>query len=129
VEHHHPTLSSALESGLTAVWGNVDSEDVLRAAGIAQARMLIMAVPGWKDIHLGIQRANLLNPRLFVVARAAGPTHVQSLRDLGVTAIVQPEFEGGVEMVRRVLAQYERSDEEIAHLTSSLRRALYEPGG
>ena len=52
---------------------------------------------------------------------------MQDLRALRVDAVVQPEFEGGLEMVRRALAHSERSDDEIDRVTDSLRRALYEP--
>ena len=70
VEIHHEALAGPLEQGLPVVWGDISSEDILRAAGIPQARMLAMAVPEWHAIRLGIDRAKPLNPRLFVVARA-----------------------------------------------------------
>ncbi len=61
------------------------------------------------------------------MARASGTAHVETLRGLGVDAVVQPEFEGGIEMVRRALSQCERPDGEIDRLTGNLRRALYDP--
>jgi CPA2 family monovalent cation:H+ antiporter-2 len=88
--------------------------------------MLVMAVPEWHAIRLGIERARRLNPRLFVVARATAAAHVEDLRALRVDAVVQPEFEGGLEMVRRALAQCDRGDDEIDRLTEALRRGLYD---
>ena len=65
-----------------------------------------------------------MNPRLYVVARATAAAHMDDLRALRVDAVVQPEFEGGLEMVRRALSQSERSDDEIDRVTDSLWRAL-----
>ena len=84
--------------------------------------MLVMAVPEWQAIRLGIDRAKALNPRLFVIARATTVRHVEDLRGLHADVVVQPEFEGGVEMVRQALRQCERSGVEIDHLTRSFAR-------
>jgi CPA2 family monovalent cation:H+ antiporter-2 len=105
VELNHEALARPLEQGVPVVWGDISSEDILRAAGILHARMLVMAVPEWQAIRLGIDRAKRLNPRLFVVARATAAGDVEDLRALRADVVVQPEFEGGIEMVRRALAQ------------------------
>jgi CPA2 family monovalent cation:H+ antiporter-2 len=86
-----------------------------------------MTIPDWQATRLGIGRARRLNPRLFIVARASAGRHVEDLRALGADVIVQPEFEGGVEMVRQALAHLERTDAEIDRLTAALRKALYNP--
>lgn len=126
IEFNHEAVLRPIEQGVPAIWGDVASEDILRAAGIGHARMLVVAVPEWHAIRLGIERAKRLNPRLFVIARATGVAHVNDLRELRVDVVVQPEFEGGVEMVRRALAQCDRDDDEIDRLTRQLRAALYE---
>jgi CPA2 family monovalent cation:H+ antiporter-2 len=125
VEMHHEALTALSEQGIPTVWGDIAGEDILRAAGVAQARMLVMAVPEWRAVRLGIEHATRMNARLFVVARATTTAHVDNLRQLRVDAIVQPEFEGGIEMVRRALTELDRKDEEIDRLSRDLRRALY----
>ncbi len=129
VELNHETLTQPLAEGLPVVWGDISSEEILRAAGIPDARMLVMAVPEWNAIRLGIERAKRLNPRLYVVARATAAHRVDDLRVLGVDVAVQPEFEGGVEMMRQALRYCDRPETEIEWLTSKLRQALYEPPG
>jgi CPA2 family monovalent cation:H+ antiporter-2 len=127
VDLHHQTLAAALEDGVPAVWGDIANEDILRAAGIAHARMVVLAVPEWKAVRLGVELALRLNPRVFVVARASNTRRVDELRALRVHAVVQPEFEGGLEMVRRALSQFDRSDADIDSVTGELRRTLYQP--
>ena len=87
----------------------------------------LLPSPDRHAIMSGIEHARRMNPRLYVVARATAAGHVDDLRALRVDAVVQPEFEGGIEMVRRALAQCERSGDEIERLTEELRRALYQP--
>jgi len=53
VEFNHGALAQPLEQGMPVVWGDISSEDILRAAGIPQARMLVMAVPDWQAIRFG----------------------------------------------------------------------------
>jgi hypothetical protein len=50
---------------------------------------------------------------------------VHHLRELGVAA-VQPEFEGGLEMVRLGLLRYGQSAEDTSRIVDILRREIYE---
>lgn len=47
-----------------------------------------------------------MNPAISVIARALRTDDLPELRKLGVDAVIQPEFEGGVAMVRQALVQY-----------------------
>ncbi|MGE0394217.1 MAG: cation:proton antiporter, partial [Vicinamibacterales bacterium] len=125
VELHHATAMRAREEGVPVVWGDIASEEILRAAGAASARMLVMAAPEWQALRLGIARARQVNPRLLIVCRATTATHVEDLRALGVDGVVQPEFEGGIELVRRALVLCERSEDDIDGLTRQMRQSLY----
>lgn len=129
VELNHAAAVQARDEGLPVIWGDIGSEEVLRAAATAEARLLVAAVPDWHAIRLGIERARRLNPSLFVVARATAPRHVADLRRLRADVAVQPEFEGGVEMVRQVLRQFARDPDEIDRVSSELRSVLYDPAG
>jgi CPA2 family monovalent cation:H+ antiporter-2 len=127
VDLNYDAVRDPLDQGLPVVWGDISSEDILRVAGIVQARMLVMTVPEWQAIRVGIDRAKQLNPRLFVIARASAARHVNDLRALRADVVVQPEFEGGIEMVRQALQRSDRTDAQIDQLTADLRKALYQP--
>lgn len=126
VDMNHELMTRMLEQGETAVWGDVSSEEILHAAGIERARMLVLAVSDWKSIQIGVERARRINPRLFVVARATATSQVETLQSLRVDAVVQPEFEGGVEMVRRALVHFDRTEAQIDMMTADLRKLLYQ---
>ena len=86
-----------------------------------------MAVPDQSTVRLCVQRAKAINPRVAIVARAVREYHISELKSLGVAAAVQPEFEGGLEMVRQALLLYGRGDSTPALMTL-IRRGLYEEG-
>ena len=87
--------------------------------------MLVMAVPDWSATRLGIDRARALNSRLFVVARATTAAHVGDLKALRVDSVVQPEFEGGLAMVRRALEACDHTGDDIERLLADLRQRHY----
>lgn len=130
VESRHEVVTPLIEHGDVAIWGDITSEEILRAAGVPQARMLVMAMPDGQAIEAGIARARQINPRLFVIARATTAAHVHALRDLHVNAVVQPEFEGGLAMVRQVLTEYGAAEHEIDPVIADVRQRHYdEPTG
>lgn len=129
VESRHEIAAALIEQGDAAIWGDIASEEVLRAAGVSQARMLVMAVPERHAIETGIERARHLNPRLFIVARAATAQHVHALRALLVDAVVQPEFEGGLAMVRQALSEFGATDDDIDPLIAIVRQRHYADAG
>ncbi len=68
-----------------------------------------------------------MNPDIRVVARAPSGEHGLSLAGSGADEVVQPEFEAGLEFVRRVLRWQGVSARETTALVSWRRTAFYEP--
>jgi monovalent cation:H+ antiporter-2, CPA2 family len=124
---NNQAVAAAAAAGHRGIWGDTSSEEVLHAVGVAEARVLVVAVPDWNAARVAIERARRINPGLFIVARATAARHLEALAALGVNAAVQPEFEGGVEMTRQALRHLDRSEVEIEQLAEAARKALYAP--
>jgi CPA2 family monovalent cation:H+ antiporter-2 len=125
-EWDHATFSDAQAQGVPAVWGDVAQEEILHAAQIENARVIVLTIPEQSTIRLSVERARKMNPSLIVIARAMREHNIAELRRLGINAAVQPEFEGGIEMVRQTLASYSFDEIEASRLISNLRSDLYE---
>ena len=125
VELSHPAFRGAVEDGFSGIWGDITSEQILNAAHVERARTLLLTVPDQSTIHLSVEQARRVNPTIVTIARAVRTHHVSELRSLGVDVVVQPEFEGGVEMVRQVLVQYNADDPATSHLVSEARSEFY----
>jgi len=124
VELDYSIFTRAVADGMPSVWGDITRVEVLGAVHISRARILVVTVPDRGSVQLTVVHARRIHPSLAVVARAVRETDVAELRALGVTATVQPEFEGGVEMLRQTLIHCGR-DGDASRLMAELRDSLY----
>jgi CPA2 family monovalent cation:H+ antiporter-2 len=122
VELSHAVFEPLAKDGFRGVWGDITGDEILKAANVAAARVLVLTVPERNTVRLAAERARRLNPSIAIVARAIETSDVAALRHAGVDAAVQPEFEGGVEMVRQALVRY---DAVAPDLISDLREEYY----
>ncbi len=124
-EWDHAVFNDANAQGFLSVWGDITQEEILHAAHVKEARVVVLTMPDQETIRLSAQRARKMNPRLILIARAAREHNVADLRAWGVNATVQPEFEGGIEMFRQALVSYSYDEVRASHLISGLRSDLY----
>lgn len=83
--------------------GDATDEDVLRAAGIARARVLVTALNGDADNLYVTLTARSMCPDLFIVARTASDTAVPKLLQAGANRVVNPQDLGGARMAALAL--------------------------
>jgi monovalent cation:H+ antiporter-2, CPA2 family len=126
VEINHAVFGGVASEGFTGIWGDITGDEILKAAGIESGRVLLLTVPDQATVRMAVQRARSLNPNVSVIARAFRREDVLEFRRLGVSGAVQPEFEGGVEMVREALLQYDPDTAAAAALVSQMRTEYYE---
>ena len=127
IEIDHTLAESSRDAGLPTVWGDTSHIEVLEAAGIRHARLMLVAVSDAVSARAAVEKARTLNPGLRIVARALYPEHLAELANLGVYEAVQPEMEAGLEMVRQVLSHYGKPAAEVQRFTDAVRDDLYGP--
>jgi CPA2 family monovalent cation:H+ antiporter-2 len=127
IEIDHSLAEAAREAGLATVWGDTSHVEVLEAAGIRRARLMLVAVSDAVSARVAVEKSRALNPELRIVARALYPEHLAELANLGVYEAVQPEMEAGLEMVRQVLSHYGKPAAEVQRFTDAVRDDLYGP--
>ncbi|HYZ86637.1 MAG TPA: cation:proton antiporter, partial [Bryobacteraceae bacterium] len=125
VELSHTLFQQLSSEGIQSVWGDATSDEILHVAGVSRARLLLLAVPDQNTLRLATIRARHLNPNLTIIARAVRPDHIQELCKLGVNAVIQPEFEGGVEMVRQALTRFKNDEATVSRVISDVRAEFY----
>lgn len=81
-----------------AVCGDATDEDILRAAGIDRARVLITALHADADNLYVTLTGRSMRPDLFIVARTASDSAVAKLRQAGADRVVNPQELGGIRM-------------------------------
>ena len=100
-----PDLIEILEKrGIPTSSGNAISEDVMRAAGIAEADLLFVTVPDGFEAGGIVELARKINPRIKVYARAHSDAEVAHLQALGADLIVSGEREIADAMIDKASA-------------------------
>jgi CPA2 family monovalent cation:H+ antiporter-2 len=67
-----------------------------------------------------------MNSKLDIVARVQRDKDIELLKDIGVTELVLPFFEGGLEMIRHTLHRFGMSATEIQYVLNNLRQGQAE---
>ena len=95
------TLSS--RSGMHTLYGDAANSTILQHADLRDARLLVITVPDEAVAAIVVAAARGLAPTLPIVVRAATGDGARHLRRLGADALVRPEFEGGLQILRSAL--------------------------
>jgi K+:H+ antiporter len=125
VEYNSKVVEELRGAGVPAVYGDAANVAVLAHVRLAEARLLAALMPHGAAVELAVRHARHLNPRLYIVARASNAAEVRRLREAGADAVVQPEFEAGVEVIRQALERYGIFGLELDHVVAGRRHAFY----
>jgi CPA2 family monovalent cation:H+ antiporter-2 len=90
--------------GIGATYGDPAQPEVLRAAGLAQAKMIVITAPALMDKMRICGAARALNPRIAIVATAAGDAERAWLQELGAAFTCDPLDEASDALLRAIHA-------------------------
>ncbi len=127
VELDQNRVEMAKAAGFPVVYGDGSHEVVQEALAMATASLLVVTTPGIVVAGTIIKNARKVNNRIRVVARMADPSFLDVFKELGVRALVYPEFEAGLEITRQVLLHLHIPAPEIQRQTEDMRQKLLEP--
>ena len=103
LDHNAEQVETVRRFGWPVFYGDATRLDLLRTAGAAQARVLVLAID---DVAQSLQVAALVRehfPQLQIVARARNVTHFYRLRKLGITLIEREMLDASLMSGRQVL--------------------------
>ncbi|MBN1833864.1 MAG: cation:proton antiporter [Deltaproteobacteria bacterium] len=125
IELDHQRFEQAKAAGMAVVYGDASQEIVLEAARIKEATLLILTLPGLVEARSVIVHSKRLNNELEIIARTSGPDSFELFKELGVSEVVLPEFEAGLEMTRQSLLRLRVPPTEVHRYTDILRQEIY----
>jgi glutathione-regulated potassium-efflux system ancillary protein KefC len=102
-------------------YGDATRLDLLRTAGAADAKLLVVAVDAWSSPWPSSPGAAHF-PNLQIVARARDVTHWNELRDRGVTHVERELFESSLRSARTVLEVLGHTPHEARQHAMRFRR-------
>lgn len=125
VDRDQRRLEEAAALGAATLFGDAASLAILERAGLARARVLIVAIGDPLAARLAIERARAINPRLSVVSRAHGKGEIADLLEAGATRVADPEVETALELTGTGLQRMGVSGPELAAIVLGARRRAY----
>jgi glutathione-regulated potassium-efflux system ancillary protein KefC len=129
LDHDADMIEAARSFGYKVFYGDATRLDLLRTAGAATARVLVVAVD---DIEQSLRIVDLARehfPNLELVVRARDVTHWHQLRDRGVMRVERELFESSLRSGRSVLELLGHAPHEARRQALRFRRhnlALFE---
>ena len=124
VEMNIDTVRALRERGARAVHGDATREDILRAAGVADAQTLIISSAGVAGFEETLRLTRQLNARILVLARAESLREASALRAAGADEVFSGEGEVALAfadaILRRLGATPEQVDRERYRVHSEL---------
>jgi len=121
-----PRVISALRAKeVPCIYGDAGNPEILAHAQLDKARVLICTFPDFISVELATRNALGINPKLDIIARVHRDFDADLLKGIGVSEIVRPEFEAGLEITRHTLHRFGVSASEIQIILSGLREGQY----
>jgi glutathione-regulated potassium-efflux system ancillary protein KefC len=129
LDHDADMVEAARSFGYQVHYGDATRLDLLRTAGAASARVLVVAVDDTDQCLRIVDLAREHFPHLELVVRARDVTHWNALRDRGVLRVEREVFESSLRSGRTVLEVLGQTPYEARRQAMRFRRhnlALFE---
>ncbi len=121
LDHDAGMVETARAFGYTVYYGDATRLDLLRTAGAADARVLVVAVDDVEQSLALVDLAREHFPHLHLVARARDATHWNALRERGVTDMDRELFESSLNSAQRVLRALGSHEADARRLTERFK--------
>jgi CPA2 family monovalent cation:H+ antiporter-2 len=96
------TVKHLKERGVPSTYGDAGNERVCQSADPARAALAVLVLPDSESARRAFRALKTLNPALPIITRAHWDSDREALFREGATEVIQPEFEGGNQMIRHV---------------------------
>ena len=113
------TIDTMRRFGVKGFFGDPARPELLEAAGLATASVLVVAVDDRDKSNMIVAFARKSRPDLHIVARARDRVHVYELYQAGANDIVRETFDSSIRAGRYVLENMGFSDYEAAKLSQA----------
>lgn len=126
IDHNPSQIDFVRRFGLKVYYGDASQIGILEAAGIKDAKLLVITIDHQETVNRLVAEVKRLYPDLPIVARARDRTHTYQLLDLGLKHIERETFGSALSMGQMALRAMGVGSFEAHRL--ALRFRLYDVG-
>lgn len=121
IDYNFHRVEQMKKEGINIIYGDPTDIDLLDYAETEHAMALVSAVPAKLDQEAIILNAKQLNPKIYLISRVHTDEDLQRLKDLGVGAVVQPETEASLTIIKKIFLLKRIPKDEILRLVKHLK--------
>lgn len=122
LDSDHTTIETMRRFGVKGFFGDPARPELLQAAGLDEALVLVVAVDDRENITKIVTYARRVRPDIHIIARARDRVHVYELYQAGANDTVRETFDSSVRAGRYVLENMGFSEYEAAKLSQTYWR-------
>ena len=126
VEQNMAHANEIQARGIKTLFGDAANSEILLHTGLEHARALVVTAPNETTTELIVAAAHAIAPTLPIIARAATADRLTHLYHLGAHHAINPEMEGGLEMLRYTLLSLGHGSNRIQPYLDAVRTETYE---
>lgn len=108
-------------SNIPYIYGDAAALPVLDHAQVATARLVAATVPNIASVEMAVRNIRRLNPTVPIVARVHYANDRERVLFSGADDAVCPEFEAGLEFVRRAMVKFGVSEPDVDEIIRQRR--------
>ncbi len=121
VDYNRQKVDRLKKAGVNAVYGDPADFAILDLVQVDHAKSVVIAIPDFHTQEQIITHSLTLKKDVKIYCRTHVEEHQQILKALGVSTIIQPEFEAALSITEKILKSYGKQAEYIDGKISRLK--------
>ena len=122
IDNNPEQLERVRRFGYKSYYGDALRLDVLRSAGAAQAKLIVLSMADQETVNQAVELIRREFPNLKIFARAFDRGHAMHLMDNGVDAFARETFASAMELAIDALMEFNYGDQQARRLSAQFRR-------
>ncbi|TQF69997.1 potassium transporter [Pseudoalteromonas luteoviolacea] len=103
IERNPIIVQEAQTAGEPVIFGHAAQKAILKSACVSQARLVIVTMDDFEQSQIVIDAIKHFAPEVKILVRMQDDTHLEDLKQLGVTEVVPESLEASLMLVSHVL--------------------------
>ncbi|MEM1100306.1 MAG: cation:proton antiporter [Pseudomonadota bacterium] len=133
VDYNSKQIANLMKFGIKTYYGDATRPDLLHAAGIERARIIVVAVDGEESINTIVRHVIEHHPHVHIIARARNRHHVYVLWSLGCRDIIRETYDSSLRMGRSAFEalgiERQAAEEMVEAFNQNDREGMIEVAG
>lgn len=125
IEQRQPLVAQGRRDGFAVYFGNADQADVLRSAGVAHARLMVVAIDNPEVIRHVVGQVHEHYPKLPIFARGHSRQRCEELIEAGASGVASENLEASLQLARFSLTEAGVEVARVEQLLESYRHRYY----